>query len=190
MWWFGGFSGKTSAARIPVDVRLLWPTIAGCWLNGEWSAHEVRATRTDRLSVAVIGPCGIPAGQLEQLVTCGVPDDVAWRWPGSYTVVQASDEGTTIWTDVGGAWPIYTLSADGGVYWSSSSRALAGLTGNRVDADWLAVRRPSAPCGGPGRAQVTTRLGCAPSWRRPWAYGWTRRLRRPWICRAATTPRP
>ncbi|SDC20627.1 asparagine synthase (glutamine-hydrolysing) [Actinokineospora iranica] len=78
--------------------------------------------------------------ELARLAVHGVPDDVAWRWPGSYTVVAADDDGrTTIWTDVGGACPIYTLTVDGGVYWSSSSRALAGLTGNHIDPDWLAA---------------------------------------------------
>lgn len=157
MLWFGGFSGATGAARIPVDVWLLWPTIMGCWLNGTWPAHEVRATRTGRRHVAVIGPCGIPDGELVRLATHGVPDDVTWRWPGSYAVVQASDDGTTIWTDVGGAWPIYTASADGGVYWSSSSRVLAGLTGDRVDADWLAawLMAPGVPALWDGRSAFT-----------------------------------
>jgi asparagine synthase (glutamine-hydrolysing) len=89
--------------------------------------------------VAIIGPCGIPDGELSRLAIHGVPDDVAWQWPGSYTVIEASDDRTTVWTDLGAACPLYTLAADGGVYWSSSARALAGLTGNRVDADRLAA---------------------------------------------------
>ena len=144
MLWFGGFSGRTAPPRLPGDVRYMWPTVPGgrlhgIWLHGTWPAHEARTTHTRHRCVAVLGPCGATADELARLAVHGVPDDVAWRWPGSYTVVVADDDGTTIWTDVGGACPVYTLATDGGLYWSSSSRALAGLTGNRVDTDWLAA---------------------------------------------------
>lgn len=138
MLWFGGFTGPASSGRAPVNARNLWDHVSGCWSVGTWPAHEVRTTRTGQRALAVLGPCGIPDGELARLAVHGVPDDAAWRWSGSYTVVKADEEGTTVWTDVGGAWPIYTVSAAGGIYWSSSSRALAALTGNRVDADWLA----------------------------------------------------
>lgn len=102
---------------------------------------------TGRRFVAVIGPSGIARRDLARLGTFGVPDDVAWRWPGSYTTVEVTDEFTRVWTDLGGAWPVYTTAADGGVYWASSSRALAGLThtGPNVDrlAAWLLA--PSVP---------------------------------------------
>ncbi|SFQ29457.1 asparagine synthase-related protein [Amycolatopsis rubida] len=68
-----------------------------------------------------------------------MPDDVAWRWPGSYTTVEVTRTATRVWTDVGGAWPIYTATADSGIYWASSSRALAGLGGARPDVDRLAA---------------------------------------------------
>ncbi|MGH3942242.1 MAG: albusnodin/ikarugamycin family macrolactam cyclase [Pseudonocardiaceae bacterium] len=139
MLWFGGFNGKITAPRVPIGVRNLWPTVSGGWLQGEWPVREVRTTHTSRRSLAVLGPCGAAADELARLAVGEVPDDVAWRWPGSYTVVAADDKGTTIWTDVGGACPVYTLAADGGVYWSSSSRALAGMTCGQVDADWLAA---------------------------------------------------
>jgi asparagine synthase (glutamine-hydrolysing) len=138
MLWFGGFSGPSSFARAPVDARKLWDQDSGCWVIGIWPDHELRTTRTGGRGLAVLGRCGITAGDLARMAIHGVPDDVAWRWPGSYTVVAADRDGTTVWTDVGGAWPIYTTSGDSGVYWSSSSRALAGLTGNQVDPDWLA----------------------------------------------------
>lgn len=138
MLWFGGFTGPATSANAPVNARNLWDHVSGCWSVGTWPAHEVRTTRSRCRALAVVGTSGITADELARLAVHGVPDDVAWRWPGSYTVVATDDNGTTIWTDVGGTWPIYTTSADGGIYWSSSSRALAGLTGNRVDADWLA----------------------------------------------------
>lgn len=148
MLWFGGFNGRAATTRVPIGVRNLWCTLPGAWLHGRWPVDEVRTTDTRRRSVAVLGLCGISAADLTRLAVQGVPDDVAWRWPGSYTVIAADDAGTTVWTDVGGAWPIYTVWADGGVYWSSSSRALAGLTGGGVDIDrlaaWLLGRSVSA----------------------------------------------
>lgn len=147
MLWFGGFSGPTAPPRVPLGSHHLWPTMPHCWLNGAWPAGEVRTTRAAQRAVAVIGPCGIQPGEVARLGTHGVPDDVAWRWPGSYVVVQADERGTTIWTDLGGAWPIYTTSVDGGVYWSSSARALAGSRGTDVDWDRLAawLLAPAAP---------------------------------------------
>jgi asparagine synthase (glutamine-hydrolysing) len=146
MLWFGGFSGAATP-RVPLGSHHLWPTVSHCWLNGTWPAREVRTTQTGHRAVAVIGPCGVQSGEVARLGTHGVPDDVAWRWPGSYVVVQADERGTTIWTDLGGAWPIYTTSVDGGVYWSSSARALAGLRGAGVDRDRLAawLLAPAAP---------------------------------------------
>jgi asparagine synthase (glutamine-hydrolysing) len=97
--------------------------------------------------VAVFGPCGVTPAGLSRLAACGVPDDVAWKWPGSYTVAEITASGITIWTDLGAAWPVYVTAADGGLYWSSSSRALAGLGGAQPDPGWLAARllAPSVP---------------------------------------------
>ena len=147
MLWFGGFAGSSLFVREPGNARDLWDHVSGCWMVGTWPAHEVRTTWTDRRAVAVLGPCGITVDELANMAVRRVPDDVAWRWPGSYTVVCADGDGTTVWTDIGGAWPIYTLAADGGTFWASSSRALAGLTGNQVDMDWLAawLLAPSVP---------------------------------------------
>lgn len=139
MLWFGGYSGQGITWRLPLNSQRIWPSITECWLNGEWPARQTRTIHTGKRAVAVIGPCGMADDELAQLAVYGVPDDVAWRWPGSYTVVQVTDNGTTVWTDAGGSWPTYTLRADGGVYWSSSSRALAGLNNASVDIEWLAA---------------------------------------------------
>ncbi|WP_369812851.1 albusnodin/ikarugamycin family macrolactam cyclase [Frankia sp. R43] len=147
MRWFGGFSSAAKPPRTPVNSAEVWPTISGCWTVGRWDGNEVRATYSDHRMVAVIGPCAITRNSLARLGTHGVPDDVAWRWAGSYTTVEVTDSLTRIWTDLGGAWPIYTASLDGGVYWSSSSRALAALTGAGPDLDRLAMwlLAPSVP---------------------------------------------
>jgi asparagine synthase (glutamine-hydrolysing) len=139
MLWFGGFVGPRSAARVPVDSTHPWKQLSTCWSVGNWPTHEMRTAQLGRRTAAVIGPSGITANELTGLARDGVPNDAAWRWSGSYTVILADDAGTSVWTDVGGACPIYIASADGGTYWSSSSRGLAGLTDNRPDADWLAA---------------------------------------------------
>ncbi|WP_418154782.1 albusnodin/ikarugamycin family macrolactam cyclase [Actinoalloteichus caeruleus] len=139
MRWFGGFSNPTAPPRTPADSGRPWPSVPGVWTAGQWTGPEVRTTCTGRRFVVVIGPCGIAQEDLARLGAFGAPDDVAWRWSGSYTTVEITDEHTKVWTDLGGAWPIYTMSADGGAYWASSSRALAGLTDAGLDLDRLAA---------------------------------------------------
>ncbi|MFB9923917.1 albusnodin/ikarugamycin family macrolactam cyclase [Amycolatopsis halotolerans] len=139
MRWFGGFAAAVAPPRSPVGHARIWPTVPGCWTCGQWAGHEVRAAWSGPRFVAVAGTCGITAAELARLAERGVPDDAAWRWPGSYTTVEVTRTGTRVWTDLGGAWPIYTATADGGTYWASSSRALAGLAGARPDVDRLAA---------------------------------------------------
>lgn len=154
MRWFGGFSGAVAAPRTPVGSRSLWPGTRGCWTVGAWPGFETRAVAAGHRAVAVVGTCGVTTAEIQRLAVHGVPDDVAWRSSGSYTVVEVTDEATTIWTDLGGAWPIYTTAADGGVYWASSSRALAGLTRAVPDLDRLAawLLAPSVPALVDGRS--------------------------------------
>jgi len=63
--------------------------------------------------------------------------------PGCYTIVLTRTDTTantvSVWTDVGGACPIYTTSHDGATVWGSSSRALAALVGAPINNDWLAT---------------------------------------------------
>ena len=139
MRWFGGFIGPTSAPREPVGARPACPESPRLWLVGSWHGHEIQLGRARRGAVAVIGSCGASPHDLTTMASRGALNDVVLRWPGCYVVVEVTDAATTIWTDVGGAWPIYTVSADGGTYWASSSRALAGLTGAHPDLDRLAA---------------------------------------------------
>ncbi|WP_275295194.1 albusnodin/ikarugamycin family macrolactam cyclase [Amycolatopsis sp. La24] len=147
MRWFGGFGVPAAPPRSPDGHVRLWPTVPGCWTSGSWAGHEVRTSWHGTRFVAVLGTCGITHAELARLGADGVPDDVAWRWPGSYTTVEVTRAVTSVWTDLSSAWPIYTTTADGGTYWASSSRALAGLTGARPDLDRLAtwLLAPSVP---------------------------------------------
>lgn len=151
--WFGGVSDPTAPHHVPEDGTE-WDAAAGCWTVGDWKAHEFRAHQGDRRTVAVIGTCGLSRGDLAPLAAHGVPDDVAWRWPGSYTTVEITDDAVRLWTDLAGACPVYTARHDGRTYWASSSRALAGLIGAGADRDWLAAWSlvPSAPALREGRS--------------------------------------
>ena len=139
MFWFGGFCGAPSSRRLPLNSDKLWSDIEDFWLVGPRPNKMVQTSQTGRRSIAIIGPCGVSSSELARLATHGVPDDVAGYWPGSYVVVQVSDGETTVWTDFGGACPLYTLQVDGGVFWASSSRALAALTAHQIDTQRLAV---------------------------------------------------
>lgn len=145
MIWFGGASSPRILCR-PLRAQPLWTDVSRCWTVGSWPERERQAV-TDARHVAVLGPCGISRAELRGLAEGGVPDGIAYAYPGSYTVVEVTTEGTTMWTDLGGMWPIYILAIDNGHLWASSSRALAALTGHRLDRDrlagWLAA--PGVP---------------------------------------------
>jgi asparagine synthase (glutamine-hydrolysing) len=135
--WFGG--GNRTSPRVPAGHAPLWPGAEGCWRVGQWAGHEIRVAAAGSRQVALIGTCGATAAELTWLAEHGVPDDAAWRWPGSYLVIERTPAATTIWTDLAAAWPVYTTTAGGLTYWASSSRALAGLTGAPVDLDRMAA---------------------------------------------------
>lgn len=157
MRWFGGFSGPTGAPRTPVGGTRIRASTPECWTVGQWTGHEVRTTETGTRTVVVVGACGITSPDLDRLGVHGVPDDVVWRWPGSYVVVEITEAGTTVWTDLCGAWPVYTTAMYGGVFWASSSRALAGLARTTPDLDMVAARllAPSVPALLDGRSAFT-----------------------------------
>ncbi|GLZ28086.1 asparagine synthase [Lentzea sp. NBRC 105346] len=148
MFWLGGFRGPAPSRREPQHSGRMWPHVADCWLSGSPREQEFRTARTATRTVAVVGSCGASDADVLRLATHGVPDQVASRWPGAYIVIEVTNEATTVWTDLGGVWPIYTLAVDGGTFWSSSSRALAALTGLQLDTHQLAVEllAPAVAC--------------------------------------------
>lgn len=139
MRWFGGTVGCTGpVSPVPSEARLLWDGEFPLWLAGDWPEHEVVALQVGGRRIAVLGPCAARPEELRCLLD-GTPGRIP-LWAGSFTVVIAQEHrGVTVFTDLGGATPIYTACAAGGTVWSSSSRALAPLTGGRPDAAWLAA---------------------------------------------------
>ncbi len=87
---------------------------------------------TDRGRFAVLGLCGVTSTQLRSTVSHGVPDDITWRWPGSYVVIHMEADDLRIWTDLGSV-PVYVRRmSDQEVMWSTSARALASLDAEPV----------------------------------------------------------
>ncbi len=100
----------------------------------------------------ILGRCGAEDSDPHRLSST-LPEDIAWRWPGAYTVIEESEEAVVIHTDPASARPIYLVGHDDGWVWSSSARALASLTRATVDAERLAcsIFLPSIPTLSEGR---------------------------------------
>ncbi|MEU9744704.1 albusnodin/ikarugamycin family macrolactam cyclase [Streptomyces niveus] len=132
---FGGFTRgcggirPDGAAQVDPD-GLLWQT----------GTSGIRSFATsDGGWFAVLGLCGATDTELRGLARRPLPVDIAWRWPGAYAVVERHGQRTVVHTDPAGALPLYATRYEGGWAWSSSARALAGLTGAGVDPVRVAV---------------------------------------------------
>ncbi len=100
-----------------------------------------------RRRVVILGPCGASDFELRCLAEAAVPDDVAWRWPGAYAVVEETPDAVVVHTDPAAAFPVYAARWSDGWAWSTSARMLTGLTGASIDVQRLAcaVFLPSVP---------------------------------------------
>ncbi|WP_129789143.1 albusnodin/ikarugamycin family macrolactam cyclase [Promicromonospora panici] len=143
-WLAGSFSAGSAwrpAGSVSVDGA------ADLWLVGDPPQAWLRTANAPMRRVVVVGTCGAGDDELNRLASSGVPDDVALRWPGAYAVVEQTKVATTIWTDLASSVPVYTTLLDGTVYWATTARGLAGLTGAAVNSERLAVEllAPSSP---------------------------------------------
>lgn len=147
----GGFTGLPEAEQRPSgavgvsDLGSVWTLESGA------GRGMLRAARAGQHLVLVVGCCAANDNELTALAALAaqgrVGDDIASKWAGSYLVCHVSPTSVSVWTDLGGIWPVYTIAAGGGVYWSTSSRVLAGRFGRGVDLDWISatVLAPEAP---------------------------------------------
>ncbi|HEX3811771.1 MAG TPA: albusnodin/ikarugamycin family macrolactam cyclase [Mycobacteriales bacterium] len=141
MRWFGGADGIPAAqVPYPVGARLIWDDQRPLWTVDEWPTHEVRTASRGERRLAVLGVCSATEQELAAVVTAPLTDDLAYRWPGSYTVIHQDRDGTHICTDLGWASPIYTIRHGGGTVFGSSALPLAALTGWHIDPEWLVAR--------------------------------------------------
>lgn len=132
---FGGFTRGSGGLR-PVAASHLGPD-GLLWQTGPSGARSLATP--DGGQVTVLGWCGATDAELRVLVCRPLPDDLAWRWSGAYAVVEQRGQHTVVHTDPAGALPLYATRYEGGWAWSNSTRALADLTGARVDPMRVAV---------------------------------------------------
>ncbi|MGW6207401.1 albusnodin/ikarugamycin family macrolactam cyclase [Streptomyces sp. NPDC055089] len=142
---FGGFSTPRGTGPLPPGSQ---PVSVGArtWCTEDVSARVVSSTAGYRRIIA-LGTCGASRADLDDLLGRPLPDDVAWRWPGAYAVVEEREDAVLIHTDPASAYPVYGARLREGWAWCTSSRLLAALQGSEVDPKRLAasVLLPSVP---------------------------------------------
>lgn len=138
--WFGGTASPSCPSLRPSQARFLTSGSPTLWASNDWPFRELRTVRHRERRISVFGPCGATDAQLAEIALAGVPNDVAQLWPGSYTLVCQEPERTTLWTDLGWAWPIYVHTTRTGTLWASSSLLLASRTGYAPDLEQLRAR--------------------------------------------------
>ncbi|MFI1183111.1 albusnodin/ikarugamycin family macrolactam cyclase [Streptomyces sp. NPDC020799] len=140
MRWFGGCAPAPGTRPVmPMGARLLWsdPPV---WMVGAWPDRLVRSVDGGGARIAVFGSCSASAEDVVRFLTVDDLSAAVDGWAGSFTVVRVTGDGVVeVIADAAHACPVYTARFSGGVVWGSSSRALSGLVGGGVDADWLAA---------------------------------------------------
>jgi len=152
MSWIAGYFGNHPSSRSPhaacTVVSLGGSTV---WTVGDtaFPARPVphRLVRTANRELIVIGAALVTDAEILATTQTTVPDDITWRWPGAYAVVELTEARLSIWSDLATTVPIYAHQADDGVYWSTSARGLAGLSGGRLDLERIAgeLHAPGTP---------------------------------------------
>ena len=140
---YGGHStslGPRPTGSHPVAVG----TRTWCMAGGR---ARVAGAATGHRRIIVFGNCGVSRAALDDLLDRPLPDDVAWRWPGAYAVVEERDDAVVVHTDPASAFPLYAARHRDGWAWCTSSRLLATLSGSGVDPQRLAasILLPSVP---------------------------------------------
>jgi asparagine synthase (glutamine-hydrolysing) len=106
------------------------------WMASNEDPPVVTETATG--SAVIMGLCSATREEVTSTLASGVPDNVAWHWPGAYIVVHVENESVTLWTSLG-ALPVYVHRDRGGLHWSTSARALASLN-DPMELDHEAVK--------------------------------------------------
>lgn len=152
MSWIAGYFGNHPSSRSPLSAR----TTASLGVSTVWTADDAasparqvsyRLVHSGSRELIVIGTALVTDAEILATTQTTVPDDIVWRWPGAYAVVEVTEARLSIWSDLATAVPIYTHQEDDGVYWSTSARALAGLSGGRLDLERIAgeLQAPGTP---------------------------------------------
>jgi asparagine synthase (glutamine-hydrolysing) len=151
MSWIAGYFGNHPTSRSPRAAR----TVACRGAVTVWTADDAalparpvpyRLVGSAKRELIFIGTALVTDAEIRATTQATVPDDITWRWPGAYAVIEVSEARLSIWSDVATAVPIYTHQSDDGVYWSTSARTLAGLGGG-LDLERIAgeLHAPATP---------------------------------------------
>ncbi|GAU70653.1 hypothetical protein SSP35_21_00480 [Streptomyces sp. NBRC 110611] len=139
------------------------------WTVGPWPTRLLHTCDGGGVRLAVFGSCSAGEEDLAAALTARDFAAAVTGWAGSYTAVRLSATGVVeVVTDAASACPVYTVDTPGGTVWGSSSRALSGLTGGRVDAEWMASylldRQTPGLTAVPGKASCPSRPGAGSPW--------------------------
>ena len=143
---FGGFSTARNDCPVPTGAARLAPA-SSVWQLGNSPALYAEASGRHR-RLMLLGWCGVSTDELRRLAEAPrLPVDVAWRWPGTYVVVEETPDRVVLHTDPADAAPVYAVRCDGGWAWATSARLLARLITAAVDTERLAcsILAPSVP---------------------------------------------
>jgi asparagine synthase (glutamine-hydrolysing) len=147
MEWFGGVVAATGSPS-PRPVSPAWSRALPCgelWTVGT-GGIAVTTSEAGPLHGAILGSHTVSVDSLRTWLSgdwlSGPP-----AWPGTYAVVVGRPGGTTVFTDPAHALPVHFCEVEGALVWASSSRALASVTGARVDTAWVSglLADPVAP---------------------------------------------
>ncbi|MER6974468.1 albusnodin/ikarugamycin family macrolactam cyclase [Nocardioides sp. NPDC057767] len=151
-----GYIGNHSRPRSPLGARpIAAKGTSIVWAVDEHGTHasaaqQYRLVRDRAHDLILIGTTSVADAELTAVAASSVPDNVTWRWPGAYAVVEQTESHLSVWSDLATAVPIYTCLADEGVYWSTTARGLAGLASDgehRLDLERVAgeLHAPGTP---------------------------------------------
>lgn len=152
MSWIAGYFGNHPSLRSPLSAH----TVASRGASTVWTINDAASrgrpvsyslVRSGSRDLIVIGTALVTDAEILAATQTAVPDDITWRWPGAYAVVEVTEARLSIWSDLATAVPIYTHQADDGVYWSTSARGLGGLSSGRLDLERIAgeLHAPGTP---------------------------------------------
>ncbi|WP_369392753.1 asparagine synthase-related protein [Streptomyces sp. CG1] len=131
------------------------------WLVGRWGADEIVRAQAGSVCVVVIGHCPVTttrltwlAGRVKSQSDVGA---LASQLPGSYHLIVASPDGTSVRGTITGSRQVFHTRVDGHAVASDRPDTLALLTGAGVDEGVLAARLATA-------GRLPAPLGTASVW--------------------------
>ncbi|NEA52671.1 albusnodin/ikarugamycin family macrolactam cyclase [Streptomyces sp. SID13666] len=110
----------------------VWPGLSSLWSWGRWRSGELRGVTYKGAGLVTLGQCFADDRQLTAGLVQAVESD-RWealiRWPGSYLVIMARDDGLLAFTDLAGQFPLYYCPVLGRVAFGSRPAIAAAAAG-------------------------------------------------------------